>query len=129
MWKIILATAILSSVATVHLLKSDETLSQLENTSFQSVAPDGYVFERVEYINDNPKMSFVFYKSREELRKYAPSGVKRDTLVAYTTTWKNSNKCVIHIVDPTLSYEPQYLGHEVLHCLVGNWHPSVNDSE
>lgn len=32
------------------------------------------------------------------------------------------DSCTIHIVDPNKSYQPEYLGHELLHCYYGAWH-------
>lgn len=30
--------------------------------------------------------------------------------------------CVVHIVDPTVGYYPEFIGHEVMHCIFGDWH-------
>ena len=30
--------------------------------------------------------------------------------------------CEIHVVDPAKSYKPEQLGHELTHCLYGQWH-------
>lgn len=34
----------------------------------------------------------------------------------------NSKTCTIHAVDPAKSYHPEQLGHELTHCLYGDWH-------
>jgi hypothetical protein len=30
--------------------------------------------------------------------------------------------CTIHIVDPAKDYRPEWIGHELTHCLHGQWH-------
>lgn len=31
--------------------------------------------------------------------------------------------CIIHMVDPKVSYKPEFIGHELAHCIYGDWHP------
>ncbi len=34
----------------------------------------------------------------------------------------DSKTCTIHAVDPAKSYKPEQLGHELAHCIYGDWH-------
>lgn len=34
----------------------------------------------------------------------------------------HDDKCVIHMVDPKIDYNPANAGHELAHCLYGLWH-------
>jgi len=33
-----------------------------------------------------------------------------------------AGNCEVHIVDPSRSYQPQWTGHEVTHCIWGRFH-------
>jgi hypothetical protein len=43
-------------------------------------------------------------------------------IVAFAETNAIRNTCVVHIVDPAVHYNPAFLGHEITHCLYGNFH-------
>lgn len=83
---------------------------------------DGYVFEKPEYYNKDIKVSVVYYPSLKDLQEYYASktGHPKD-IKAFT--FIHRNECEIHIVDPLVDYEPEFMGHEFYHCIYGNWHP------
>jgi hypothetical protein len=89
-----------------------------------NVGVDGYLFEGADYLPKTDfKVKMVYSTDLTQLRKNA--GVPTDSsLVAYTIppSAENGNTCEIHIVDPRHQYWPEYIGHEFVHCLVGNFH-------
>lgn len=95
--------------------------STLNPTNMKIYGPDGYYFEGGNYTNE-VSVTLIFHKNREDLQK----SIDDPDVAAYTYTrkLKNGTLCEVHVVNPYKSYEPQYLGHEIFHCLFSNWHPS-----
>lgn len=85
------------------------------------IGVDGYLFEGADF---EPKTDFkvkvVYSPSLAAIRKERGDPY----VVAYTffPSDTNNNTCEIHIVDPRKLYWPEYIGHEFVHCLVGNFH-------
>ncbi len=86
---------------------------------------DGYVFQQKEFNRLGLILMVNQYKSREALRaaymKIHPEAPRPSQLLAFAR-W-NSAACEIHIMDPATLYEPDIIGHELAHCLHGNFHP------
>ena len=80
---------------------------------------DGYVFQQKEMRRLDLRLRVVQYPSRHALAAAHPNPPKG--LLAFAE-W-NSAGCVIHVLDPAIRYEPHILGHELAHCLHGNFHP------
>ncbi|QUT04058.1 hypothetical protein KFK14_12965 [Sphingobium phenoxybenzoativorans] len=90
-------------------------------------APDGYRFGKPEYIRESMTLNVVQHSSHAELRGAAlaagaDAGNDRE-LMAFSVITARGSTCTIHIVDPAVSYQPQWIGHEVAHCIYGRWHP------
>jgi hypothetical protein len=87
---------------------------------------DHYFFEAASYEKTNVTVRIVYHKSFKDL--LAASGYKGMTpgeLRAFTYPDKDgTGVCEIHIMDPKVVYYPQYVGHELLHCTHGDFHPS-----
>lgn len=79
---------------------------------------DGYHYESQTFI-PNRTVKLKFYQSKEEMQASVPFGTfeipEGKELRAYSS-FKNGI-CTIHIVDPKVLYEPEYLGHELYHCI------------
>jgi hypothetical protein len=86
-------------------------------------AADGYRFERAEWFRSEQTLAVVAHPNLEELRKAADkAGAKGEgKIMAWGAIGKD--RCTIHIVDPVKGYAPEYIGHEVTHCIYGRWHP------
>jgi hypothetical protein len=41
----------------------------------------------------------------------------------------NFDTCTIHMVDPSSHYAPEFVGHEFLHCVYGQWHTDNNSQQ
>lgn len=93
----------------------------------QPTAADGYQFERKEFTRLAPAATFVVHRSQAELVAAAPAAtraaVKAEgrSLMAWSVI--RPAGCEVHIVDPAVRYAPEWIGHEVAHCVFGRFHP------
>ena len=88
-------------------------------------ASDGYRF-----IGDPPPIRLQFntvvieYDTPEELsnaiREFGFAARKAKNIHAFAAV--QGNTCTIHIVKPAKDYMPEHIGHEIVHCIYGNWH-------
>ena len=46
----------------------------------------------------------------------------RQTVAAFSKLRYNDKECDIYIYDPEYTYEPEFAGHELYHCIYGRWH-------
>lgn len=93
------------------------------------VGSDGYKFGEKQYEQTPVTVNIVTYSSAQELSNAARKwGVNNPDVVAFTLLNSNNrSKCTIHIIDPAVKYQPEFVGHEFLHCVYGQWHTD-NDS-
>ena len=94
-----------------------------------NVGADQYQFGNKQYENTAVAVSIVTYDSKADLlreaRKY---GVNNPDLVAFSLlSPTRKDVCEIHMMDPNVRYQPEFVGHEFLHCVYGQWHTN-NDS-
>jgi hypothetical protein len=86
---------------------------------------DGYSFEREEFEHRTVTITFVPLEKHTDLQALAEiHGIhlREATIKAFAIP--NGNTCTIYSTDPKVSYEPEFLGHELAHCIYGNFHPS-----
>jgi hypothetical protein len=94
------------------------------------LAADGYYFEKNALrINARP-IKIVVYSDVKSLRAgYAK--INGRTLAANEELFGfgviNQSACTLHLIDPKTRYMPEELGHELTHCLYGEFHPSQNE--
>lgn len=88
---------------------------------------DGYRFGKAEFVRTSPVVEIVVHPGAADLQRAAKAaGV---TEVHSAAAWSTLNPtdparpCRIHIVDPAVKYEPEWIGHELMHCAYGRWHP------
>jgi hypothetical protein len=91
----------------------------------QEKASDGYRFR-----GDPPPIRLQFntvvieYDTHKELSKaiteYGFTTLQAKNIHAFSTV--QGNTCTIHIVKPAKDYRPENIGHEIVHCIYGNWH-------
>ena len=103
------------------------------------LSADGYYWEKAEY----PKKDLVLIDLqvaeneiewdrmvRKKLPLYDP-----DSLGAFATIrtpdspGPKGDECTVWIKDPEWIYEPEFIGHELLHCFYGNWHKRQDRSK
>lgn len=88
----------------------------------RSPAADTYRFEHKEWQHLAPPITVVVHPSIAALRAAAPDSARSEGHILMAWSLINSGGCEVHIVDPAVSYQPEWLGHEVAHCLWGRWH-------
>ena len=91
----------------------------------QERASDGYRFR-----GDPPPIRLEFntvvkeYDTPEELsraiREFGFTALKAKDIHAFAAV--QGNTCTIHIIKPAKDYMPEHIGHELVHCIYGNWH-------
>lgn len=85
---------------------------------------DGYIFGRKQYSNDQVLVSVVTYTDHNKLvAEGKKHGADYPNLVAFSLlNSKDKRVCTVHMMDPSVSYQPEFVGHEFLHCVYGQWH-------
>lgn len=86
-------------------------------------APDGYSFEHKEFERKQPAITIVTHPRVADLRSMAPPAARAEQgaeLMAWSIIRKEG--CEVHVVDPAKSYQPEWIGHEVAHCIWGRFH-------
>lgn len=90
----------------------------------QGGAADGYRFGQKEFDRTRPAITIVTHPTIADLRAKAPKAAQQPEgrdLMAWSII--RPDGCEVHVVDPARSYQPQWIGHEVAHCVWGRWHP------
>jgi len=87
---------------------------------------DGYKFGEKQYTQNELGVKIVTYSTRadfnQELKKRNLS-TKDGEIMAFSILFAEApNLCVIHMMDPAVEYRPEFVGHEFLHCVYGQWH-------
>lgn len=92
----------------------------------QSTAADGYRFEGG--TKTERSIKFVTYSNMDAVKRaYAATPKARklgpnEDLQAFSLLTPTT--CTVHMIDPAVSYKPEWIGHEVTHCIYGEFHPS-----
>lgn len=92
-------------------------------------APDQLRYEDGYRISDTGgyaerTITVKLYPSKEAM-KQAYKGEPPNNLAGFSRY--NGRRCVIHIVDPVVRYKPTIMGHELNHCIYGDWHRGQNN--
>ena len=98
-----------------------------------NVGVDGYTFVRKQYENKEVSVSVVTYTDIAQLDKVASSYLNNSSnsvdhtvdstdVVAFSVLEPNHEHCTIHMMDPSVTYKPEFIGHEFTHCLYGQFH-------
>lgn len=90
---------------------------------------DGYYFEKETFTRTNFNVEIVLLKSEAELiaelRKRSGDirgDVNPKNVAAFSVLNNQDTSCKIYLLDPKIQYEPEWLGHELTHCIYGYWH-------
>ncbi len=120
-------------LATFLLMLSSLSFAQAPTVDTPATPPihklgvDGYYIERITMSRYEFLLHIHAAKDQDELYKFyqdvfghgAPVGLKGFSLIH-----PKGGDCQVYIVDPKVSYEPEYLGHEITHCIYGFFHNS-----
>jgi hypothetical protein len=90
---------------------------------------DGYYFEKETFTRTNFPVEVILVKSEKEMiallkqRKETVYGkVDPKDVAAFAIIRMNDPKCTIYMLDPKVKYQPEFIGHEFVHCIYGIWH-------
>lgn len=87
---------------------------------------DGYYFEQTGAANLTPQITFVVHPNVKALRLAMPASAQAvEGRMIKVRAWSElkDGRCVVHIIDPSVLYIPEMIGHEVAHCIYGKFHP------
>lgn len=85
---------------------------------------DGYAFDGKQFEQAEVEVRLVTYADPAELREAMTAhGITHADTAAFGVLRPPFDRCEVHIVDPAVRYEPEWLGHEIAHCFYGQWHP------
>jgi hypothetical protein len=87
---------------------------------------DGYKFGDKQYTQTELKVSVVIYPDKKSFEnEIKRRNLKYKDIAAFSVLYvKDQSRCTIHMVDPGVDYSPEFVGHEFLHCVYGQWHTS-----
>lgn len=97
---------------------------------------DGYRFETKEWEMTEFTVRVFIAKNSSEMNRWreeagipkpqralSPAfGFTRPTIAAFSKIRLEAMECDIYIYDPEYTYEPEFAGHELYHCIYGRWH-------
>lgn len=90
---------------------------------------DGYTFGTPQYEKQRVTIDVVTYKTRTEFNKALKnySDIPKDAnyeVQAFSELRPSTNfdNCTIHMMEPSTDYQPEFIGHEFVHCVYGQWH-------
>jgi hypothetical protein len=101
----------------------------------KNVGADGYQFGKKQYEKSQVTVDIVVYDSLNDLRLEAKKrrlvrpGEPNNIEAFAEIRPPNFDTCTIHIVDPAKYYSPEFVGHEFLHCVYGQWHSNNQERE
>lgn len=90
---------------------------------------DDYYFEEKEYEKTSLGVTIVVMESQKAMEQEASKYMDRESakkVAAFGKVQPATNNCTIYIIDPSVSYQPEFIGHELVHCMYGRWHPKQN---
>ena len=94
-------------------------------SSCEQKGGDGYYFEQETKVETELTVRVVMVESRQAMSFLAESygadvGANRE-IMAFTRI--SPGYCTLYMLDPRMSlYEPEWIGHEFTHCVMGEWH-------
>jgi hypothetical protein len=89
--------------------------------SDQRTASDGYVFGDPTWVQTKLNIAVVLVPSETELRLIGPDVPEGRELKAFAKVSPDGT-CTIYKLDSRVSYQPEWDGHELNHCIFGSWH-------
>ena len=92
----------------------------------KKVGKDGYRFEKETMVRTEFTTTVVLVASKSEMARLAREKTKHpdpSKVAAFASYGVTAPVCTIYILDPrTAPYEPEFIGHEFVHCVFGDWH-------
>jgi|GEM_PF-1293165 len=90
----------------------------------QRYGVDDYAFERAEFERDQVVVTVVQHATRQDFERAARAAkiASADTIAAFAHFGIEAPTCTIHIERLDAKYQPEWLGHEMAHCIHGRFH-------
>lgn len=99
-------------------------------------SPDGYAYTQKEINAEFMIVQIKRFPSFEALTKAVEEdlGIIPDDALGFGgyTLLKHEDGisyCITYIIDPSKFYAPELIGHEMVHCMDGNFHPTVSNGK
>ena len=74
---------------------------------------------------EHPSYADLLFSYQKETGIVLEPGLKLLGYATYPPATRNGwFRCRIHIVDPDVDYRPEIYGHELMHCVHGDFHPN-----
>jgi hypothetical protein len=87
---------------------------------------DGYYFEKETFTRTDLGVHVVLVQSQKEmetlLEEHHRTIADGRQVAAFSVLKVNEPECTIYMIDPKISYQPEFIGHELVHCVYGDWH-------
>jgi len=87
---------------------------------------DGYYFEKETFTRTDLGVHIVLVQSQKEmenlLAEHHRTIADGRQVAAFSVLKVNEPECTIYMIDPKISYQPEFIGHELVHCVYGDWH-------
>jgi len=104
------------------------TLIAVISCGQKKAASDGYYFEQETFVRTDIQVNIVLVKNQEEMTKllaeHHRSVSSGNEVAAFSVLEVSEPNCTIYMIDPKTSYQPEFIGHELVHCVYGDWHKS-----
>lgn len=88
----------------------------------QRTGADGYTFGEPSWVQTELRVTVVLVPSIAELRRIGPKVEPGRELRAFAKVSPDGT-CTIYKLDSRVAYAPEWDGHELNHCIFGEWHP------
>ena len=94
----------------------------------KNVGADGYRFEEATLDRKELNVKIVFVQSNQEMnaleKEHNAEAQPGYEIAAFATYSQTEPHCTIYAIDPKVNYQPEWIGHELVHCVYGVWHKS-----
>jgi len=103
------------------------TLVACDNPSNKK-GKDGYYFEKESFTRTEFPVEVVLVKDEAAItaaikdRNNVHGTIDAKNVAAFSIIRMSDPKCTIYMIDPKNKYEPEFIGHELVHCIYGVWH-------
>lgn len=91
------------------------------------VGKDGYKFEKETFLRTEFPVEIILFPTEQALQTAfkARTGSTHNAaknVAAFAVIRKADPTCTIYMLDPKTNYQPEFIGHELVHCIYGEWH-------
>ena len=116
-----------AGISAVAITAALFSLVACDNPSHQK-GKDGYYFEKGTFTRTEFPVEVVLVKDASAItaeikkRNNIQGTIEPKNVAAFSVIRTNDPKCTIYMIDPKNKYEPEFIGHEFVHCIYGVWH-------